>query len=101
VATRGGAGVPGELLLLDVRLDAAGHAQLPTVLKRCGLDTVLPRRLALAPGRDDAVYVADGAGDGAIRVAVGNMADPGQPLQSCGGARIPAGGPTRSIALSP
>jgi hypothetical protein len=101
VATQAGTSTPAQLLVLDVRLDASGNAQLPTVLQRCGLDTVLPRRLALAPGRDDFVYVADGAGDGAIRIAVSGIPAARQPLQSCGGARILAGGPTRSIALSP
>jgi hypothetical protein len=101
VATRGATGQPGQLLVLDVRLDASGSAQMPTVQQRCALDNVLPRRLALVPGRDDVIYVADGAGDGAIQIAVAGIPAAALPLQSCGGARILAGGPTRSLALNP
>jgi hypothetical protein len=102
VATRS-----GQLLVLDVRLDSSGNAQAPTVLQRCGLSGVLPARLALAPGRDDVVYVADGAihepvaVDGAVSIAVAGIPAANQPLQPCAVTRLPAGGPARSIAISP
>lgn len=96
VATRG-----GLLLVLDVRLDGSGNAQAPTVLQGCRLGAVVPARLALVPGRDDLVYVADGAGDGAVRIAVASIPPIDQGLPLCPVTRLPAGGPLVSLALSP
>ncbi|TMA27466.1 MAG: hypothetical protein E6J78_09980 [Deltaproteobacteria bacterium] len=96
LATRG-----GQLLVLDVHLDSSGNAQAPTVLQRCSLGAVVPARLALVPGRDDLVYVADSAGDGAVRISTASIPTIDQAPQACAITRLPAGGPLRSLALSP
>jgi hypothetical protein len=86
-----------ELLVLDVSLDAAGTAQRPSIRGRCSLSPVAPTKLALVPGSDAQVYVADGAGDGVVSIATSSVA--GGP---CTMDRITAGGRSvRSISLSP
>ena len=86
-----------ELLVLDVALDANGFAQPPSVRARCTLSPVVPTKLALVPGSDARVYVADGAGDGVVSIATSGIA--GGP---CTMDRISAGGRSvRSISLSP
>jgi hypothetical protein len=90
-----------HLIALNVALDANGVAQAPTELGRCALAPVLPTRLAVVPGSDARVYVADGAGDGVVSIEKSSiLAGPaGGP---CTMDRISAGGRTvRSIALSP
>ena len=86
-----------QLLVLEVRLDGSGSAQLPTITARCDLAPVQPTRIAVVPGRGDLVYVADGAGDGVVSIAKSSIA--GGP---CTMHRIPAGGRSvRSVAVSP
>ena len=86
-----------ELVVLDVALDGTGFAQVPTIRGRCTLDPVVPTKLAVVPGDDGQVYVADGAGDGVVSVQTGSVA--GGP---CTTDRISAGGrQVRSLALSP
>ena len=102
VALQASTTVPPQLLVLDVKLGADGAAQLPTVVQRCSLGAVQPRRLALVPGNGGAVYVADGAGDGAVRIDVASIPAAADPLSACTVAqRLPAGGPARALALSP
>jgi hypothetical protein len=91
VATR------SELVVLDVGLDASGFAQVPSVRARCTLGPVAPTKLAVVPGDDAQVYVADGAGDGVVSIQTASVA--GGP---CTVDRISAGGrQVRSVALSP
>jgi hypothetical protein len=101
-------GVPAQLMVLQMRLDAAdAGTSVPhlDVVQRCSLDPVVPRRLAVAPGDDTAVVIADGAGDattgGALRVKRLDIPLSSGPLQACTGTRLLAGGPVRSITLSP
>lgn len=91
VATR------SELVVLDVGLDASGFAQVPSIRARCALGLVLPTKLAVVPGDDAQVYVADGAGDGVVSIQTASVA--GGP---CTVDRISAGGrQVRSVGLSP
>jgi hypothetical protein len=102
-ATAAGPGLPAQLMVLEARLDAAdAGTSVPhlEVVQRCGLDPVLPRRLAVAPGDDTAVVIADGAGDGALRVKRLDIPASSGPLQACVGTRLRAGGPVRSVTLS-
>jgi hypothetical protein len=93
VATR------SELLVLDVGLGANGFARLPTIRGRCTLAPVVPTKLAVVPGSDASIYVADGAGDGVVSVATASIGPSGG---ACTMDRISAGGRSvRSIALSP
>ncbi|TMB12357.1 MAG: hypothetical protein E6J65_26055 [Deltaproteobacteria bacterium] len=86
-----------ELVVLDVALDGSGFAQVPSIRGRCTLDPVVPTKLAVVPGDDGQVYVADGAGDGVVSVQTSSVA--GGP---CTMDRISAGGrQVRSVALSP
>jgi hypothetical protein len=88
-----------ELLVLDVTLGTDGFAQVPTVRGRCTLDPVVPTRLAVVPGSDARVYVADGAGDGVVSIQTSSVPAGGGP---CVMDRIRADGRSvRSIALSP
>jgi len=92
VATR------SELLVLDVALGADDFAQVPTIRGRCTLAPVAPTKLALVPGSDASVYVADGAGDGVVSVTTATIGNGG----ACTMDRISAGGRSvRSVALSP
>lgn len=96
---------PAELVVLDVSLDSNGLVQLPTVEKKCALTPVLPRQLVQVglAGGDTAIFVADGAGDGAVKVLLSSMpgATSGTP-PACTMTRIPAGGRSlRAIAASP
>jgi len=92
VATR------SELLVLDVGLGPDGFAQLPAIGGRCTLAPVVPTKLAVVPGSDASVYVADGAGDGVVSVPTTSIRAGG----ACTMDRISAGGRSvRSIALSP
>ena len=92
-------GPPAMLVELSVTVDASGAVALPTVVGQCVLDPVLPRRLAATPAGGDAVYVADGVGDGVVRVAVSSITAASGP---CTMDRIGAGGRSvRSVALSP
>jgi len=91
VATR------SELVVLDVGLDAGGFAQVPSIRARCTLDPVVPTKLAVVPGDDAQVFVADGAGDGVVSIQTASVA--GGP---CTVDRFTAGGrQVRSVALSP
>src|SRR5205807_2681153 len=91
VATR------SELVVLDVGLDAGGVAQVPSIRARCPLDPVVPTKLAVVPGDDAQVFVADGAGDGVVSIQTASVA--GGP---CTVDRFTAGGrQVRSVALSP
>lgn len=103
VAAQPGATVPAfvattsQLLVLDVGLDGSGNAQLPTIRARCDLAPVVPTRIAAVPGSADQVYVADGAGDGVVRVDTSSIAG-----GACTMHPISAGGRSvRSVALSP
>ena len=99
VVTRPGSATPAQILVLQVSLDKSGKAQLPTELQRCNLTGVVPRRLAVVPGASDAVWVADGSGDGVLRVDF--SAAPAGGVPECTARRIAAGGPVRALALSP
>jgi hypothetical protein len=114
VSQPSGGSPTGTLSLLTVTV-AAGLAQA-TLTSQCALDFA-PTRLALIPGRDDFVYVADGTaggtpggtGDGMVEIATASIAG------AAGGAcpivrRIPASDPLdsprrarplKSIAISP
>jgi hypothetical protein len=60
---------------------------------------VEPRRIAVAPGRSDFVYVADSAGDGVVKVDTSSITAGGG---ACSQQRISAGGRSViSLALSP
>ena len=91
VATR------SELVVLDVGLDASGFAQVPSIRARCTLGPVVATKLAVVPGDDAQVFVADGAGDGVVSIQTASVA--GGP---CTVDRFTAGGrQVRSVALSP
>lgn len=91
-------GSPALLVELSLVVDPNGLVTQPAIVGQCTLDGVLPRRLAATPAGGDAVYVADGAGDGVVRVAVSSIAAGG----ACAMDRISAGGRgVRSVALSP
>jgi len=88
VATR------SELIVLDVGRNLSGFAQ---IRGRCSLAPVLPNKLAVVPGDDSQVYVADGAGDGVVSIQTASVAG-----GACAMDRISAGGrQVRSVALSP
>jgi len=88
---------PAQLVAMTATLDASGLAQNPTVDAACSLDPVIPRRIAAVPGDPSAVYIADGAGDGVVRVDTAGIAGGACPM-----TRISAGGrTTRSVAVSP
>ena len=91
VATR------SELVVLDVGLDASGFAQVPSIRARCTLGPVVATKLAVVPGDDAQVFVADGAGDGVVSIQTASVAG-----GSCTVDRFTAGGrQVRSVALSP
>lgn len=97
--------VPAELVVIDVGLDSNGLVQLPTVEKKCALTPVLPRQLVQVPtaNGDAAIFVADGAGDGAVKILLSSIpgVTAGTPA-ACSMTRIPAGGRAlRAIAASP
>jgi predicted small secreted protein len=129
IATVPGSG-PGELIEFTVARNAAGTLTPPdpSTVRRCTLDGVVASRLALAPRETppgqaascattpascifpptpaptDDIFVADGAGDGVVRVARASLAAATGAVASppCSMTRISAGGrPVRSIALSP
>jgi len=86
--------------VFDMGLDAAGLPAHPAVSSRCTLAPVQPTRLALVPGSNAQVYVADGAGDGVVSIATASIPPP--PGGPCTMQRISAGGRSvRSVALSP
>ncbi|HYS09201.1 MAG TPA: hypothetical protein VEP66_10665 [Myxococcales bacterium] len=103
------AGVPGvtafvatetDLQVFSIILDpATGRPIVPTApIASCTLGSVTPIQLALVPGSDAQVYVADGAGDGVVVIpkptTIGGACDTTN--------RISAGGRSvRSLALSP
>lgn len=88
---------PAQLLAMTATLDANGSAQKPTLDGSCTLGAVIPRRLAVTPGNPATVYIADGAGDGVVRVDTSTIAG-----GACTTTRISAGGrTTRSVAVSP
>src|SRR5207249_4542651 len=83
---------PPQLVAMTASLDSAGSVQLPIIDGTCALTGVLPRRIAVAPGKSDLVYIADGAGNGVVTV------DPA----TCAMGRIGKyTRPTRSVAVSP
>ena len=87
-----------ELVVLDVTL-GGDFAQPPAVRGHCTLDPVVPMKLAVVPGSDAQVYVADGAGDGVVAIQASSVTSVAGP---CVMDRISAGGRSvRSIALSP
>jgi hypothetical protein len=89
-----------DLLVLDVRLDANGFAQVPTVTASCSLAPVVPSKIALVPGSADQVYVADGAGDGVVAITTASIT--GIASGPCVTDRISAGGRSvSSVSLSP
>ena len=96
---------PAQLVVLNLQADlATGGIQLSAknIVGSCSLDPVQPRKLALVPGRDDLVYIADGAGDGAIRVNRADVPAGATAAAPCPFTRISAGGrPLRSLAASP
>jgi hypothetical protein len=110
---------PGQLQRIKISLDANNHP-VPTPAGSCTLDGVLPTRLALAPNEIPAfdliqpncqsdgtgclpnptndIFVADGAGDGVVRVARSSLDVGG----TCSMTRVSAGGRSvKSLALSP
>src|SRR6185436_631876 len=88
-----------ELLLLQVGLDSTESAALPDIRGRCTLAPVVPTRVAVTPGDDSRVYVADGAGDGVVSIQSSSLSPAGGP---CTMDRISAGGRSvRALALSP
>ena len=96
-------GPPAELVKLILSVDADGGVAQPAIAGRCNLDKVLPRRLAVAPG-GDTVYVADGFGDGVVRVAIAGITAAGGvcTVEHIGtGTGAHPDRPTRSVALSP
>jgi hypothetical protein len=118
VVTAANETAPAELIELSVSLDANNAAQLPTIKGKCTLGTVVPTRVAIAqqeapaqispcpadgglctPGAPTSdVFVADGAGDGVVRVPRASIEAGGV----CTVTRISAGGRSvNSIALSP
>src|SRR5207237_3267196 len=87
-----------ELVVLDVTL-GRHLAQPRPVRGHCTLGPVVPMKLAVVPGSDAQVYVADGAGDGVVAIQASSVTSVGGP---CVMDRISAGGRSvRSIALSP
>jgi hypothetical protein len=137
VATVASGTAPAELIEFPVALGADGGAALPdpSTIRKCALNGVVPSRLAIAPqetppppsqpsscttGASPCIpdpvpppttdlFVADGAGDGVVRVVRSSLvvvppsAD-GTPAvpPPCTMTRISAGGHSvRSIALSP
>src|SRR5262249_38205295 len=93
-----------ELLVLGVGLDPDVPLH-PTILGRCTLAPVQPVQLALVPGSDAQVFVADGAGDGVVVITKSSIPPPppAGPSPACDTThRISAGGRSvRSISLSP
>lgn len=111
-ATRPAGATPAQLVVLDLKTDASGAVQAPTVVKRCALDPVSPRKLAIVPGTNlaaspgpnDNVYVADGAGQGGVvQIATASIPAAGAALSPCTITRRLSSGlrPVRSLALSP
>jgi hypothetical protein len=96
---------PAQLVVLSVHADpVTGAIQLSAadIVGSCSLDPVQPRRIALVPGRDDVVYIADGAGDGAVRVNRADVPAGAAAATACPFTRLSAGGrPLRSLAVSP
>lgn len=93
------AGPPALLVQMNLTVDPDGGVAQPAVVGQCTLDPVVPRRLAVAAGGDVA-YVADGVGDGVVRVPIAAIAAGG----ACPAERIPTGlgkRPTRAVAVSP
>ena len=103
VVTGAASGVPAQLLSLQVGLDpATGAATVPAVIGQCSLGAVTPRRIATIPGGGDFVYVADGAGDGVVRVAIAGIPGPSATPAACTLDRISANQRSvHSLALSP
>ena len=113
-ATHRSGATPAQLLVLDLTTGADGAVLAPTIVRRCALDPVSPRKLAIVPGTNlagavttsggnDSVYVADGAGDGVVQIATASIPAAGGALQPCTIVRrLSTGGrPVRSLALSP
>lgn len=96
---------PAQLVVLNVHANpASGAVQLSAtdIVGSCSLDPVQPRRIALVPGRDDIVYIADGAGDGAVKVNRADVPAGAAAATACPFTRLSAGGrPLRSLAASP
>ncbi len=87
-----------ELIQLDVGLDGANLPQV-SVHARCTLEPgTVPSRIAVAPGSDADVYIADlGVAGGVVHVAKAGIAG-----GACVSNRIAAGGRrVRSVAASP
>lgn len=96
---------PAALLVLSLQADApsgAIHLSAQNIVASCALDPVQPTRLALIPGRDDVVYIGDGAGDGAVKVLRSAIPAGAGATAACPFTRISAGGrPVRALAVSP
>lgn len=89
---------PAQLIAMTARLAPNGSAALPTRDGSCTLAPVVPKRIAVAPGKGDAVYVADSAGGGVVRVDLADVLKGGP----CTTHPISAGGRfVAALALSP
>ena len=96
---------PAQLVVLNLHANpGTGAIQLSgqDIVGSCSLDPVQPKKIALIPGRDDVVYIADGAGDGAVKVNRADVPAGAGAATPCPFKRISAGGrPVRSLAVSP
>ena len=99
------AAAPAQLVVLNLHADpGTGAIRLSAqdIVGSCSLDPVQPRKIALVPGRDDVVYIADGAGDGVVKVNRADVPAGAAAASTCPVTRLSAGGrPTRSVAASP
>ena len=95
-----------QLLALSATLNAKGNA-LVQIDARCALP-IIPTRLALIPGRDDLLYVADGSpdgipggkGDGALELKVADILALANGADGGAGAGVPACPAGRRIAAT-
>lgn len=89
---------PAQLIAMTASLAPDGSARLPTRDGSCTLAPVVPKRIAVAPGKGDSVYVADSAGGGVVRVDLADVLKGG----ACTTRPISAGGRfVAALALSP
>src|SRR5207237_3732172 len=101
-ATVSSGSTPAQLLMLSVGVDAQGAVTLPTIVGRCSLGAVVPRKLATIPGGGDRVYLANGGGDGGVSILKSSIPAPADPPAACATAPITGvSRAARSVAVSP